>query len=36
MSFLPTERTSLFFHYNGELGSGRQFNAVNLGLAWVY
>ncbi|MGD0516389.1 MAG: autotransporter domain-containing protein [Thermoguttaceae bacterium] len=36
LAFLPTERTSLFFRYNGEWASGGQFNAVNLGLAWEY
>jgi uncharacterized protein with beta-barrel porin domain len=36
LAFLPNERTSLFFRYNGEWASGGQFNAVNLGLAWEY
>lgn len=36
LAFLPTEHTSLFLRYNGELASVGQFNAVNLGLAWEY
>ncbi len=36
LAFLPNDRTYLFCRYNGEWSSSGQFNAINLGLAWVY